>query len=231
MRWSMSSPISSHARLASLTALVLVAAASCTDATGHISGGDALYSVPDASADPDLGLGTGTTFTDLYNDFFGPMSKAFPNAKGQAGCAGIGQCHGDPTQPGAMATGGYVCPSADFNVGGSDGGVEGGADGGAEGGAEGGADGGVEGGAEGGADSGVGGGALSIKEVCRTTMMKTILTCGQPFDNSYMKSVIRKQTHKPDDENNMPRTPYTYTFSDKGVARIAAWVESGCPDN
>jgi hypothetical protein len=188
-------------------ALASFAAASC-DASGHVNGGDPLFdaSVPasgEGGVDPDQGLGTGTTFTDLYDDFFGPMSKAFPNAQGQAGCAGIGACHGDPTQPGAIASGGYVCPAPDKDAGA----------------------------VAGGGDAGDGG-TLSIKEICRATMIKSgIVTCGQPFDMSYVKHVIRKINHAPDDENNMPRDPYTYAFSDKGVARFGAWVESGCPDN
>ncbi len=182
----------------------------CTDAGGHVSGGELAFeggaAAPTGEAGP--GGGTGTTFTDLYRDFFGPT--------GAAKCAGNGMCHGAADQAGAVATGGYICPDV-MSMG----------------------DAGTGGDAGDAGDAG-GGGANPAKALCRSTMMKVILvdppfsttsTCGQPFAKAYMHNVIRKVTHAADDENNMPRTPFTYTFSDEAVARIDAWVMAGCPDN
>jgi hypothetical protein len=45
--------------------------------------------------------GTGSTWTELYNDFFG--------GHGRAACAGNGSCHGSSSQPGAGYSK-YVCP-------------------------------------------------------------------------------------------------------------------------
>jgi hypothetical protein len=184
--------------------------AACTDAGGSVSGGDLVFEggapVVTSTVDAGPGAGTGTTFTDLYRDFFGPS--------GAAKCAGNGACHGAADQPGAMASGGYICPDVMPT-----------ADAGAS------ADGGKEGGA--------GNGANPAKAQCRDTMMKVIIvdppfsgtsTCGKPFAKAYMHNVIRKATHAPDDENNMPKSP-VYTFSDESVARIDAWVQAGCPDN
>src|SRR5512140_1093248 len=85
-------------------ALVVVAVANplaCTDASGTVSGGDLTFAAGApaviAAADAGPGAGTGTKFSDLYRDFFGPG--------GAAKCAGNGQCHGAADQPGAMASG------------------------------------------------------------------------------------------------------------------------------
>jgi hypothetical protein len=45
--------------------------------------------------------GTGSTWTELYADYFG--------GHGRAACAGNGGCHGSGSQPGGAITG-YVCP-------------------------------------------------------------------------------------------------------------------------
>jgi hypothetical protein len=174
--------------IVSLVVAACVASVACTDAGGHVTGGDLKFdastSTVDAGPDPDIGLGTGTTFTDLYNDYFGPM--------GRAKCSGNGACHGSSSQPGAVASGGYICPDT-------------------------------------GGDAGTNG---TIKAQCRASMISSgIITPGMPFDQSYMHNVIRKATKTAGDENNMPRTPFTYTFSDTSVARINAWVMGGAPDN
>jgi hypothetical protein len=161
-------------------AFALVATGACTDAKGDVSGGEPLFDAfaPDVG-NVDQGLGTGTNFSDLYNDYF--------SATGRASCAGNGQCHGGAGQAGAQASGGYVCTDVD---------------------------------------------------TCRTTMMQFILvdpstrasTCGQPFSDSYMYSVIRKTSEKTG-EDNMPLSPFTYSFSDTSLARINTWVTGGCLDN
>jgi hypothetical protein len=46
--------------------------------------------------------GTGSTWTELYNDFFG--------GHGRAACAGNGGCHGSSNAPGVLASNGYECP-------------------------------------------------------------------------------------------------------------------------
>lgn len=92
-----------------IATLPFLAAAACGDATGTVSGGDPRF---DASAPiapevmVDAGpLGTGHTFTELYQDFWGNVNRA--------SCSGDGACHGAPNQPGSQASGGYVCPLGD----------------------------------------------------------------------------------------------------------------------
>jgi hypothetical protein len=51
------------------------------------------------AAEPEAG--TGSTWTELYNDYFG--------GHGRAACAGNGTCHGSSSQPGAGYSN-YVCP-------------------------------------------------------------------------------------------------------------------------
>lgn len=50
-----------------------------------------------------LDAGSGTTWTDLYRDLFGPT--------GGASCAGNGPCHGSAEESGASGSHGYVCAS------------------------------------------------------------------------------------------------------------------------
>ena len=86
---------------------VAAAAAACVNATSDTKGGEPLFdTTPPASTGAvscEIGAdaGSGTTFTDLYRDFFGPT--------GAASCAGNGTCHGDANQSGARSSGGYVC--------------------------------------------------------------------------------------------------------------------------
>ena len=70
-------------------------------ASGTTSGGDPRFDPAEPiveSSEEDAG--SGTRFTDLYRDFFGPTGKA--------SCAGNGQCHGAAEQPGA-ASSSFVC--------------------------------------------------------------------------------------------------------------------------
>jgi len=196
--------------LGAIVAVIVPAALfplACTDASGNESGGDPTFEAgtPATVTEGGPGGGTGTTWTDLYRDFFGPT--------GAAKCAGNAMCHGAADQPGAKATGGYVCPDvmAVVDAGSSDAG-----------------------------DAGGNPNAATAKKQCRDTMTSVIIvdppfsgmsTCGQPFAKAYMHNVIRKATHDPADENNMPRSPYTYVFSDADVKRIDTWVQAGCPDN
>jgi len=84
----------------------------CATATGSVTGGEPIFdaSPPVATAEPDGGgsnciigddAGSGTTWTDLYRDFFGP--------KAAASCAGDGACHGDANQQGSKSSDGFVC--------------------------------------------------------------------------------------------------------------------------
>jgi hypothetical protein len=50
-------------------------------------------------------LHTVNTWTALYADYFG--------GTGRAACSGDGNCHGSASQPGAIASNGYVCPPDD----------------------------------------------------------------------------------------------------------------------
>ncbi len=78
-------------RLALPLALLVVASTGCDDATGTVSGGQALICAPS---------GGGATYTDLYADFFGPC--------GQGSCSGQSGCHDNATETGAL-TSGFVC--------------------------------------------------------------------------------------------------------------------------
>lgn len=81
-------------RLALLASLLPVLAA--CDATGVERGGDPLV------VDPCDATNGGHTWQDLYICYFGPTGKA--------GCAGTAQCHGDPSQAGAITPPGFfVC--------------------------------------------------------------------------------------------------------------------------
>ena len=169
-------------RVAVIAALFSLPLLGC-DANGEESGGEGVFdgAAPLSAPVEAAALGTGTKFTDLYTDFFGPGA--------QSKCAGTGACHGAATQAGAQASGGYVCPDD-----------------------------------------------ATTKEQCRMTMIQFIIvdptsrasTCGKPFSQSYMYSVLRKST--PSGENNMPLSP-AFVFDDAALARIDTWVEAGCPDN
>ncbi len=71
-------------------------------ASGTTTGGDPRFDTAEPIATPAGAedAGSGTRFTDLYRDFFGPT--------GQASCAGSGQCHGSATEPGA-ASSSFIC--------------------------------------------------------------------------------------------------------------------------
>jgi hypothetical protein len=99
---------------ATATALAIlgcaVAFSACATATGDVQGGEprpdtgeqgATQPPPPPACVIDAMTGSGTTWSDLYRDFFGPTGKA--------SCAGNGTCHGDATQQGAKSSGGYVC--------------------------------------------------------------------------------------------------------------------------
>jgi len=78
-------------------ALLLLVMA-CTDATGVVQGGQALISCGgDAAAGAEP-----TTFTALYQDFFGPC--------GQTSCSALSTCHGSANMVGANISG-FVCGS------------------------------------------------------------------------------------------------------------------------
>ncbi len=63
--------------------------------------GDGAVAKPEEAIDS----GSGTTWTDLYRDLFGPT--------GQASCAGDGLCHGSASQAGARGSNGFVCADKD----------------------------------------------------------------------------------------------------------------------
>jgi hypothetical protein len=86
----------------SLALLVSVVLGGCS-ASPNEEGGDARFAVAEVDGGECADMadaGSGTGWSDIYRDYFGPMGKA--------SCAGNGQCHGNSTQPGAQASG-YVC--------------------------------------------------------------------------------------------------------------------------
>jgi hypothetical protein len=100
-------------------ALVLAASVAelgACDASGEVEGGEPFDGGVTTTATTDAGgtttkasnscagpdAGTGSTFTDLYRDYFGPS--------GGASCSGsVGNCHGETTGVGALGSGGFVC--------------------------------------------------------------------------------------------------------------------------
>jgi hypothetical protein len=172
-----------------VASLSLTALACSSNTTTAVSGGDSR--VPPAPSvtpanyingcgQPDGGPpeGDGITFTSLYNDYFGPS--------GAAACRGTGACHGDPSQPGFMASGGYQCPDP--------------------------------------GDAG----AAAAKQTCYNAMVNVskIAVPNDPTGGELL-SIIRKQSGG----GRMPRTPCTYSFSQKGVKRITDWINSGAQNN
>ena len=97
-----------------VTLAVLAALAACAEAGGETKGGaltDAGLAAtnpprytPDTSAAPADGAcsGTGTKWSDLYNDIFGPTGRP-------GSCAFAASCHGTPDGAGAKIGGGVQC--------------------------------------------------------------------------------------------------------------------------
>ena len=106
--------------LASLVvALTAGAATTACGASGEVEGGEPfdgggttltppatgddggpVVKVQKGCAGPDAS--TGSTYTELYQDYFGPS--------GGANCSGtVGACHGEPSGAGALGSGGFVC--------------------------------------------------------------------------------------------------------------------------
>lgn len=97
----------------------------CSDADGQLRGGATQFDAapPTDDGDPDLtesdasdvdaagwpeeqlDAGSGTTWTDLYRDFFGPT--------GAASCSSANTCHGDPSAVGTTKSAGYLCADKD----------------------------------------------------------------------------------------------------------------------
>ncbi len=90
--------------IATSSLLVLVTLAACAAEDGGVQGPKAKPDTPGVVASQ-ADAGGGTTWTDLYRDFFGPTAPA--------SCAGSGgACHGAPGQSGARVSG-YVCATRD----------------------------------------------------------------------------------------------------------------------
>jgi hypothetical protein len=94
--------------LAVAALFLLASSTGCTDATGEIIGGQPLFVEGDDASDDagpseclDAGdRGSGSTFTDLYRDFFGPT--------GLASCTAMSACHISPMGRGYKNTH-YTC--------------------------------------------------------------------------------------------------------------------------
>jgi hypothetical protein len=82
--------------------LAIASVVGCGDATQSAVGGEDLFdaAAPATFATTQEDAGTGSLWTDLYRDYFGPT--------GAASCTGNNVCHGDSTQPGAMASD-FIC--------------------------------------------------------------------------------------------------------------------------
>ena len=96
--------------LSCLLVAAAAAAGACSDNATVPATDAGSVAEEDAGADVEIDrpeeredAGTGSTFTDLYRDFFGPTGKA--------SCSGDGLCHGASTAAGAKGSGGFVCGS------------------------------------------------------------------------------------------------------------------------
>jgi hypothetical protein len=89
-------------RLLALAAVVPLASAvpACVNAPESATGGDFLFDAEAPINTSPHDAGTGSKWSDLYRDFFGPT--------GQASCTTTGDCHGTMDQSGARAIG-FVC--------------------------------------------------------------------------------------------------------------------------
>ncbi len=103
---------------ASFIAVALAATfAACAEAGGEISGGNltdaGLLATDPPAFTPDTGagtaasecVGTGTTWTALYDDIFGPTGRP-------GSCSFRSSCHGTPDGAGAKARPGILCADA-----------------------------------------------------------------------------------------------------------------------
>ncbi len=137
-------------------------------------GGEARFAVAANVCAPSGDAGSGTTWSDLHRDYFGPTGKA--------SCAGTGQCHGDGAQPGAQASG-YVCgPTA----------------------------------------------AACYAGI--TSQSANLLTVGDTTDDP-TTTLLYATLRKCSGGGTMPLSPANLQFTSADMARIAAWIKSGAPDN
>jgi hypothetical protein len=82
-------------------------AVACATATGDVSGGGAKFDAtapafnPPNTGGPVVDEGSGTRWSDLYRDLFGPT--------GRANCSLEARCHGTPDSEGAKSAAGITC--------------------------------------------------------------------------------------------------------------------------
>lgn len=185
---------------ASLTCIGAAAAAACSSATGAVRGGEPAFdAAPPIVETPQLEAGaSGHTWTDLYRDYFGPT--------GVASCAGNGNCHGDPAQPGAQASR-FVCPRPETPDAGGP------------------AD--ASGDALGEAGPSPEAGASDALARARTACLDSLkggsglITPGTPPDQTGLYAILRK-----DSGGTMPQNP-PYKFSAGDLKRITDWIAAG----
>ncbi len=71
------------------------------------------------------------------------------------------------------------------------------------------------------------------KAKCRATLLSSSLGMvipGSP-DSSYLVSIIRHKKASGGIEGRMPKTPFTYTFTNTGMTRIRGWIAAGAKDD
>jgi len=118
--------------------------------------------------------GSGTAWSELYRDYFGPTGKA--------SCAGTGQCHGSTSQSGYAASG-YVCP-----------------------------------------------GTSTACYTGITSQSANLVTVGDTTDDpttTVLYSVLRKCSGG----GSMPQQPASLMFTSADMARVAAWIKAGAPND
>ncbi len=91
-----------HSAKVPLAVILAATLAACGSAGGAVQGGADLFEagpapIPDSG--PPVDAGSGTTWTDLYRDFFG-------HVQGGPGCSGTGSCHKSADQGGGST---WVC--------------------------------------------------------------------------------------------------------------------------
>ena len=156
----------------------------CSSAPLSENGGEALFDA--APSDDDASVcsatsedaGSGTEWSDLYRDYFGPTGKA--------SCAGTGQCHGSTSQAGYLSSN-YACPDT--------------------------------------ADACYAG-------ITATTVSPQLVTVGDTTSDpttSNLYLTLRKCSGS--GPNSMPQQPATLMFTTGDMARIAAWIKAGAPND
>ena len=96
--------------LAMAVAIGVTSVGACTAATGHVTGGDPRYEAGSSACVAAPGTAGPHTWTDLYNNYFGPMGKAnCGNTNGNPACHVPQSQWPMGNMPSSVAISGFVC--------------------------------------------------------------------------------------------------------------------------